>query len=339
MQLVDLVKRFGEFTAVAGINLDMPSGEFFSLLGPSGCGKTTTLRMIAGFERPSEGQILLDGTDMAQTPPHKRNVNTVFQNYALFPHLTVEENVAFGLKYQKATKQETTERVGNALELVALGDFGKRRPNQLSGGQQQRVALARALILNPAVLLLDEPLGALDAKLRKRLQIELKALQEEVGITFIYVTHDQEEALTMSDRIAVMSQGRVEQVGPPKEIYEEPATAYVADFLGVSNLMEATASGAGEGGCQVASSAISTLIAGRATRTPPAPRRSRSVPSASTCRPRAPPGRTGSPAWWSASSTSARVLQVIVHLAPGETTQAWIQNEGGDAAVRVGHAP
>ena len=176
VRLVDLVKRFGDFTAVAGINLDMPSGEFFSLLGPSGCGKTTTLRMIAGFERPSEGQILLDGNDMAQTPPHKRNVNTVFQNYALFPHLTVADNVAFGLKYKKASKQETIERVGSALELVQMSQFANRRPSQLSGGQQQRVALARALILNPAVLLLDEPLGALDAKLRKRLQIELKAL-------------------------------------------------------------------------------------------------------------------------------------------------------------------
>ena len=252
VQLVDLVKRFGDFTAVAGVNLEMPSGEFFSLLGPSGCGKTTSLRMIAGFERPTEGQILLDGVDMAQTPPHKRNVNTVFQNYALFPHLTVEENVAFGLKYQKASKDETRDRVGKALELVQMTQFEKRRPNQLSGGQQQRVALARALILNPKVLLLDEPLGALDAKLRKRLQIELKALQEEVGITFIYVTHDQEEALTMSDRIAVMSQGRVEQVGGPKEIYESPATAYVADFLGVSNLMDAQAAGVGDGGCKIA---------------------------------------------------------------------------------------
>src|SRR6476646_3711885 len=259
VQLVDLVKRFGDFTAVAGINLEMPSGEFFSLLGPSGCGKTTTLRMIAGFERPSEGQILLDGVDMAQTPPHKRNVNTVFQNYALFPHLTVEENVAFGLKYQKATKEESADRVGKALELVQMTQFAKRRPNQLSGGQQQRVALARALILNPKVLLLDEPLGALDAKLRKRLQIELKALQEEVGITFIYVTHDQEEALTMSDRIAVMSQGRVEQVGKPKEIYENPATAYVADFLGVSNLMDAEAAGPARDGCGVKRGAFGLL--------------------------------------------------------------------------------
>ena len=207
------MKRFGDFTAVAGLNLKMPAGEFFSLLGPSGCGKTTTLRMIAGFERPDEGQILLDGDDMAQTPPHKRNVNTVFQSYALFPHLSVTDNVAFGLRYKDASKDDIKRRVGEALELVQLTGFEKRRPGQLSGGQQQRVALARALVLNPAVLLLDEPLGALDAKLRKRLQIELKALQEEVGITFIYVTHDQEEALTMSDRIAVMSQGRVEQVG------------------------------------------------------------------------------------------------------------------------------
>src|SRR6478752_3063816 len=239
VQLVDLVKRFGEFTAVDGISLEMPSGEFFSLLGPSGCGKTTSLRMIAGFERPTEGQILLDEVDMAQTPPHKRNVNTVFQNYALFPHLTVEENVAFGLKYQKATKEESTERVGKALELVQMSQFAKRRPNQLSGGQQQRVALARALILNPKVLLLDEPLGALDAKLRKRLQIELKALQEEVGITFVYVTHDQEEALTMSDRIAVLAEGRVEQIGGPEEIYSAPATTYVAGFLGSANIFDA----------------------------------------------------------------------------------------------------
>src|SRR5215212_2087574 len=251
VQLVDLVKRFGDFTAVAGINLQMPSGEFFSLLGPSGCGKTTTLRMIAGFERPTEGQILLDGVDMAQTPPHKRNVNTVFQNYALFPHLSVQENVAFGLKYQKASKDETKDRVAKALDLVQMTQFAERRPNQLSGGQQQRVALARALILNPKVLLLDEPLGALDAKLRKRLQLELKALQEEVGITFVYVTHDQEEALTMSDRIAVMANGRVEQVAAPEEVYERPATTFVAGFIGVSNLMPGTVTGTTDGAASV----------------------------------------------------------------------------------------
>src|SRR5215208_3477440 len=241
--LVDLVKRFADVTAVAGINLSMPSGEFFSLLGPSGCGKTTTLRLIAGFERPDEGQILLDGVDMVQTPPHKRNVNTVFQNYALFPHLSVAENVAFGLRYQDVSKQEAKQKVADALELVRLQGLERRRPSQLSGGQQQRVALARALILNPAVLLLDEPLGALDAKLRKALQIELKALQEQVGITFVYVTHDQEEALTMADRLAVMNEGRIEQVGTPREVYEEPASAYVADFLGVSNLLDAEAVG------------------------------------------------------------------------------------------------
>jgi spermidine/putrescine transport system ATP-binding protein len=241
--LVDLVKRFGEVAAVAGINLDMPSGEFFSMLGPSGCGKTTTLRMIAGFEQPTEGRILLDGEDMAYTPPHKRNVNTVFQNYALFPHLNVFDNVAFGLRRQKVGKHDLRQRVGEALELVQLTGFEKRKPGQMSGGQQQRVALARALVLKPAVLLLDEPLGALDAKLRKALQIELKALQQQVGITFVYVTHDQEEALTMSDRIAVMADGRVEQVGPPRVLYEEPDTVFVADFLGVSNLMDAEAVG------------------------------------------------------------------------------------------------
>src|SRR5918995_1088745 len=250
--LVDLVKRFADVTAVAGINLDMPPGEFFSLLGPSGCGKTTTLRLIAGFERPDEGQILLDGVDMVHTPPHKRNVNTVFQNYALFPHLSVADNVGFGLRYKDVSKQEAKKLVSDALELVRLQGLERRRPSQLSGGQQQRVALARALVLNPSVLLLDEPLGALDAKLRKALQIELKALQEEVGITFIYVTHDQEEALTMSDRLAVMSAGRIEQIGAPRDVYEDPTTVFVADFLGVSNLMDADAKGARNGGCRVA---------------------------------------------------------------------------------------
>ena len=252
VQLVALTKRFDDVEAVAGIDLHIPSGEFFSILGPSGCGKTTTLRLVAGFEEPTSGAILLDGEDVARKPPHKRNVNTVFQSYALFPFLTVTDNVAFGLRYQNVTRAERAERVGAALELVQLQGYGKRRPGQLSGGQQQRVALARALVLNPAVLLLDEPLGALDAKLRRTLQVELKALQEHVGITFLYVTHDQEEALTMSDRLAVMEEGRVAQVGPPAEVYEEPATAYVADFLGVSNLMEAHASGCGpDSACRI----------------------------------------------------------------------------------------
>jgi spermidine/putrescine transport system ATP-binding protein len=244
VRLEELVKSFGpDVVAVDGIDLNMPPGEFFTMVGPSGCGKTTTLRMIAGFERPTSGRILLDGEDVAQTPPHRRNVNTVFQSYALFPHLNVADNVAFGLKYKKVTKAERAQAVAEALSLVQLTGFEKRKPGQLSGGQQQRVALARALVLRPRVLLLDEPLGALDARLRKDLQVELKALQETLGITFVFVTHDQEEALTMSDRIAVMNGGRVEQSGPPQIMYEEPATLFVADFLGVSNLIPAEATG------------------------------------------------------------------------------------------------
>ncbi len=248
VKLQSLTKRFEEVTAVDDISLEVRAGEFFSLLGPSGCGKTTTLRMVAGFEPPTSGSILLDGVDVGKWPPHRRNVNTVFQSYALFPFLTVAENVAFGMRYQSVPKGEVSSRVAEALELVQLSGYEKRRPNQLSGGQQQRVALARALVLRPSVLLLDEPLGALDAKLRRTLQVELGALQKQVGITFLYVTHDQEEALTMSDRLAVMNHGRIVQVGSPEEVYNAPADAYVADFLGVSNLMDAhVESGPGEG--------------------------------------------------------------------------------------------
>jgi spermidine/putrescine transport system ATP-binding protein len=243
VELRNVTKRFDELAAVDDLSLELARGEFFTLLGPSGCGKTTTLRMIAGFERPSGGEIRIEGEDVAQLPPHKRPTNTVFQSYALFPHLSVEANVAFGLKRKKVPKEEIERRVATELERVGLAAEANRRPSMLSGGMQQRVALARALVNLPKVLLLDEPLGALDLKLRKGLQVELKRIQREVGITFVYVTHDQEEALTMSDRIAVMNRGRVEQVAVPEEVYNRPATTFVAGFIGVSNLMPATVTG------------------------------------------------------------------------------------------------
>ena len=246
VELQNVTKRFGDLVAVDAVDLELSGGEFFTLLGPSGCGKTTTLRMIAGFERPSEGTIRIDGADVARLPAHKRPTNTVFQSYALFPHLDVEDNVAFGLKRKRVRKEEIGRRVAAELERVGLAAEAKRRPAQLSGGQQQRVALARALVNLPKVLLLDEPLGALDLKLRKGLQVELKRIQREVGITFVYVTHDQEEALTMSDRIAVMNGGRVEQVAEPEDVYERPATTFVAGFIGVSNLMPAVVAGSDE---------------------------------------------------------------------------------------------
>ena len=246
VELRGVTKRFDEVVAVNGIDLSIGVGEFFTLLGPSGCGKTTTLRMAAGFEEPSEGTLLIDGTDVSGLPPHKRSTNTVFQSYALFPHLSVEENVAFGLRRKGDRGEEVSHRVREELERVGLAGQANRRPNQLSGGQQQRVALARALVNLPKVLLLDEPLGALDLKLRKGLQVELKRIQREVGITFVYVTHDQEEALTMSDRIAVMDRGRVEQVADPEQVYDRPTTTFVAGFIGVSNLMPATVKGQNE---------------------------------------------------------------------------------------------
>jgi spermidine/putrescine transport system ATP-binding protein len=239
IHLDGLVKRYGDVLAVAGIDQLIAGGEFFTMLGPSGCGKTTTLRLIAGFERLDEGAIRLDGSDVSGRPPHKRPVNTVFQSYALFPHMTVADNVAFGLRYQRVTKAERARKVGEAMSMVQLQGLEARRPGQLSGGQQQRVALARAIVLEPPVLLLDEPLGALDARLRVDLQVELKRIQESLGITFVYVTHDQDEALTMSDRVAVMRGGRIEQCGEPRELYEAPETAFVANFLGASNLIPA----------------------------------------------------------------------------------------------------
>jgi spermidine/putrescine transport system ATP-binding protein len=232
-----VTKSFGDFDAVKELDLEIEKGEFFSLLGPSGCGKTTTLRMVAGFELPSTGRIYLEGESVETVPPYNRNVNTVFQSYALFEHLNIRDNVAFGLKRRKVPKDEIRTRVAEALELVELTGREQARPNELSGGQKQRVALARALVNRPAVLLLDEPLGALDLKLRKQMQVELKGIQREVGITFLYVTHDQEEALAMSDRIAVMEGGEIRQCGSPEEIYEQPTGPFVAGFIGVSNLL------------------------------------------------------------------------------------------------------
>jgi spermidine/putrescine transport system ATP-binding protein len=251
VRLQNVTKRFGEVVAVDDMSMDIAPGEFFTMLGPSGCGKTTTLRMVAGFEEPTAGAILVDGRHMEGVPAFRRPTNTVFQSYALFPHLSVEENVAFGLRRKGVDKKDVTRRVGEELELVGLAGERKRKPRQLSGGQQQRVALARALVNRPAVLLLDEPLGALDQKLRKSLQVELKRIQREVGITFVYVTHDQEEALTMSDRIAVMNKGIVEQVDAPEAVYDRPRTTFVAGFIGVSNLMPGAVQSANGHGAQV----------------------------------------------------------------------------------------
>ncbi|MFZ4717827.1 MAG: ABC transporter ATP-binding protein [Ilumatobacteraceae bacterium] len=245
IELTELSKFYGNLKVLNALNLVIEPGEFFSLLGPSGCGKTTTLRLIGGFEEIEHGSVRIDGIEMRGVPAERRPVNTVFQSYALFPHKTVQENVAFGLRFQDCSKDETRRRVGEALELVRLTGFEQRRPHQLSGGQQQRVALARSLVLRPKVLLLDEPLGALDAKLRRVLQLELRELHRDVGITFVYVTHDQEEALTMSDRLAVMDSGIIRQLGTPREVYDEPSSTYVADFLGLANLLPATAT-AGE---------------------------------------------------------------------------------------------
>jgi spermidine/putrescine transport system ATP-binding protein len=262
IRLVSLTKRFGDVVAVDDISLDIRTGEFFSLLGPSGCGKTTTLRMLGGFDLPTAGRIELRGRDVTRDPPDKRPVNMVFQSYALFPHLDVAGNIAFGLKRRRVDGSEIRRRTAEALELVSLPGYEKRRTNELSGGQQQRIALARALVNRPNVLLLDEPLGALDLKLRKRLQLELKRIQMDVGITFVYVTHDQEEALTMSDRIAVMHRGRIEQVGTPEDLYDRPATPFVADFIGTTNLLVGRVAALREGESVIRLDSGDTCIAG-----------------------------------------------------------------------------
>jgi len=268
IRLEHVTKRFDDVVAVDDLSLTIEQGQFFALLGPSGCGKTTTLRMIGGFEEPSAGTILLGDRDVTGLPPYRRDVNTVFQSYALFPHLSIFENVAFGLRRKGVRGDELKRRVGEALELVDLGDLGRRKPRQLSGGQQQRIALARALVNRPKVLLLDEPLGALDLKLRKQMQLELKGIQDEVGITFVHVTHDQEEAMTMADTIAVMHAGKIEQRGSPAELYERPETAFVAGFLGVSNLLPGSLNGDGvvrlDGGGDVR--VPSSALAGRSGR-------------------------------------------------------------------------
>jgi spermidine/putrescine transport system ATP-binding protein len=329
VQLRGLVKEFeGGAVAVDGIDLQIAAGEFFSLLGPSGCGKTTTLRMIAGFERPTGGEILLDGTDLSRVPPHRRNVHTVFQNYALFPHMNVYDNVAFGLRRRRVPKGELDGLVQGALRLVELEGLAKRRPNQLSGGQQQRVALARALVLSPAVLLLDEPLGALDARIRKQLRIELKAVQEEVGITFVFVTHDQEEALSMSDRLAVMSNGRVEQVGTPADVYENPATVFVAEFLGASNMMEAVVAGHEAGGCTVRvgefplRARCGDIGASGAVKIVVRPERVTLTPHGAAGQDNVLPGMVERTVYVGAT------VQVIVRLVTGATMQATIANTG-----------
>ncbi|HLY48417.1 MAG TPA: ABC transporter ATP-binding protein [Solirubrobacteraceae bacterium] len=335
--LVELTKGFDDVVAVDAISLHVDSGEFFSLLGPSGCGKTTTLRMIAGFEQPTSGQILLDGTDVAGIPPYKRNVNTVFQSYALFPHLRVFDNVAFGLRRAGVAKDEIRRRVADVLALVELTGLERRKPSQLSGGQQQRVALARVLVLQPAVVLLDEPLGALDAKIRRSLQVELKALQERVGLTFIYVTHDQEEALTMSDRLAVMNRGRVEQLGPPKTVYEEPQTTFVADFLGISNLLRGSALGRDGERCRIRVGEFE-LHAGRGdldaageTKLVIRPERVRLEPSTST-------GENRIPSMVERIVYRGSNSQVFTRLPNGDQIQALIQNAGEETQFASGDA-
>ena len=335
VELVALTKRFTD-VAVDGIDLTVDSGEFFSLLGPSGCGKTTTLRLVAGFEQPTSGTVLLDGVDVTGIAPHRRNVNTVFQSYALFPFLSVFDNVAFGLRNRHLSKPEISRRVGEALELVQLTGFAKRRPGMLSGGQQQRVALARALVLNPSVLLLDEPLGALDAKLRRSLKVELKALQERVGVTFIYVTHDQEEALTMSDRLAVMHAGRIVQLGRPREIYEEPADTYVADFLGVSNLMEVEVVERGPGrSCQVRMG-DSALAVDNGEVDGLGPAHAVIRPERVRIEPYGQLGPNRVPGMIERLVFLGSGTQVMLRLAPGVQLQALVQNDGSQIALSQG---
>jgi spermidine/putrescine transport system ATP-binding protein len=335
--LVELTKRFDDVVAVDSVNLHVASGEFFSLLGPSGCGKTTTLRMIAGFEDPTAGQILLDGVDVADRPPYKRNVNTVFQSYALFPHLRVFDNVAFGLRRSGVDKHEVRRRVADALAQVELTGLERRKPAQLSGGQQQRVALARALVLRPAVVLLDEPLGALDAQIRRALQVELKKLQEEVGLTFIYVTHDQEEALTMSDRLAVMNAGRIEQLGVPQEVYEEPETTFVAAFLGISNMIAGTAAPLAGNRCSVAVGEFEVRARG-ADAAAQGPAKLMIRPERVRIEPHESDGENRIPGIVERVVYRGNADQVFIRVAGGDQVQALVQNVGDDRRYEAGDA-
>jgi spermidine/putrescine transport system ATP-binding protein len=336
ISIVGLRKDFDAVTAVDGIDLEIEPGEFFTLLGPSGCGKTTTLRMLAGFEQPTAGQIFIDGVDVAQTPAHKRPVNTVFQSYALFPHLDVEHNVAYGLRWRKdVDKKLRASQVAKALDLVQLSGYGKRRPHQLSGGQQQRVALARALVLEPAVLLLDEPLGALDAKLRHSLRAELTGLQREIGITFVFVTHDQEEALEMSNRLVVMDGGRIMQLGSPEEVYREPLTEFVADFLGVANLLDIE--------CLSDTGSIRTIRFGEFTLEAQTPPGHDAGPGRAVIRPEcvelSEPGLTGAnrlPGMVDRTVFLGSTTQVMVRLPQGAVVQSLITNTAGSDTFATG---
>jgi spermidine/putrescine transport system ATP-binding protein len=336
ISIVGLRKDFEAVTAVDGIDLEIEPGEFFTLLGPSGCGKTTTLRMLAGFEQPTAGQIFIDGVDVAQTPAHKRPVNTVFQSYALFPHLDVEHNVAYGLRWRKdVDKKARASQVAKALDLVQLSGYGKRRPHQLSGGQQQRVALARALVLEPAVLLLDEPLGALDARLRHSLRAELTGLQREIGITFVFVTHDQEEALEMSNRLVVMDGGRIMQLGSPEEVYREPLTEFVADFLGVANLLDIE--------CLSDTGSIRTIRFGEFTLEAQTPPGHDAGPGRAVIRPEcvelSEPGLTGAnrlPGMVDRTVFLGSTTQVMVRLPQGAVVQSLITNTAGSDTFATG---